>query len=74
MKRGTVRISKLSANQVSASLRLVVMSPALMIIGVLALADDSPRLGSVVVAVGVLILVISVYRLRRHERAVKRER
>lgn len=64
---------RLSAKQLDVGVRLVLLGPILMIVGALSFADE-PLLAGVLFCLGILVLVIAIYRIRTNERLERDER
>jgi hypothetical protein len=64
---------RLNATQMSVSVRLVLLGPVLVIFGGLSVANQ-PVLGGLLICLGVLALLIAVYRLRVNEHLGKDDR
>ena len=65
---------ELSGNQMAISVRLVLMGPVVVFLGVISLADGHVILGSLLMALGMLSFIVSLYRLRENERDAKSDR
>ena len=65
---------ELSGNQMGISVRLVLAGPVVVFLGLISLADGDAIVASLLMALGTLSFIVSLYRLRENERAAKSHR